>query len=115
MKVINQIVILFVSIVLFFFMIFIHHYLNLSEIDFDYLISQLGLNYFDSKIGNFILLFVYFFLFFGILDFLYDRLFIERYSIFLYILLSVIMDGIIYFIMYLNVGKYPLFDAKIST
>ncbi len=112
MKIINQIVILFVSIILFFLLLLGHHYLNLTTFDLDYFIIHLGLDYFKSPIGNYILLFIYFFLFFGILDFLYDRLLIEKYSMFLYILLSIVMNLILYFIMYLNYGKLSQMDVK---
>lgn len=109
---INKISILFFSILLFFLLIESSYYLNLSNLNLNYFIKQLGYNYFKISFFNYVILFIYFFLFFGILDFLYDKIWIKKYSLLLYLFLALLLQGVLYFIIYLNVGTYTLFNVK---
>ena len=109
---INKISILFFSILFFFLLIESSYYLNLSNLNLNYFIKQLGYDYFKISFFNYVILFIYFFLFFGILDFLYDKIWIKKYSLLLYLFLALLLQGVLYFIIYLNVGTYTLFNVK---
>lgn len=111
MKILNKLSILFVSVLLFFAIIEINYYFHLSNINLTYLIEQFEFNYFKIAFFNGLILFVYFFLFFGIMDFLYDKILIKHYSMILYLCISFFMTGIFYFILYLNVEEFTFFNV----
>lgn len=112
MKVGNQFAILFFSIIFYFIFIELSFYLHLSQMNLSYFIQQLNLNLFSKKIGNWILLFVYFFLFFGFLDFIYERFFIKKYHILGYIGVSFLMYVLLFFIIDLKQHQWPILKIE---
>lgn len=106
MKTINKILILVFSIMFYFILIEVSFYLHLSKINLNYLAYHLNVYYSKNRLLNTLFLFIYFCLFFFILDFIYSHLFIKKYSILAYLIVSLMLNICLYFIIYLKQGYY---------